>query len=96
MTSTDWKNLEQNLCSAVSHLERYDQLVSSGDRWEELELLAALSSAKVCIGQAQTNLLCPSAVDPIVTSRTKYQCLELLVRHGNNVLYFTVLQCNVM
>lgn len=95
MSSTNWQNLEQNLCSAISHLESYDRLVSSGDEWEELKVQAVLSSAKVCVGLAQTNLLCPSPVDPIVTSRTKHHCLELLVSYSNAIIH-TLYVCTCM
>lgn len=75
-----WQNLECTLTSIVSSLAEYDLKVSAG-KWEELELLAVLGSARVYVGLAQVYLMCPSPVDPIVTARTKYRCLEHLVRN---------------
>ena len=81
MTPSSWQDLEQTLCSVVSCLEGYDQTVSAG-KWEELDLLAVLGSARVSVGLCLVHLMCPSPVDPIVTARTKYQCLEHQVREG--------------
>lgn len=79
MEADAWVTLEHNLCLAVSNLESYDKKASEGATDSELELLWRLSSAKVCVGLSQAHLLCPSPVDPIVTSRTKYHCLQQLV-----------------
>ena len=80
--STDsWLSVERNLCSAISHLESYDRQLE-GRCSRELDLLAMLSRASVCVGVAQVHLLCPSPIDPIVTARTKHQCLQHLVSAG--------------
>jgi hypothetical protein len=54
----------------------------SAEKWEELDLLAVLGSARVFVGLGLVHLMCPSPVDPIVTARTKYRCLEHLVSKG--------------
>lgn len=79
MTAECWQSVEQNLSSAVTCLQRYDHSISEG-KWEELDMLTTLGKAKVCVGVAQAHLLCPSPIDPIVTARTRQQCLQLMVR----------------
>lgn len=74
-----WQSLEHSLCSGINTLDEYEQMAMDGKR-EELDLLAVLGRARVFVGLSQVYLLCPSPVDPIATARTKYQCLEHLVR----------------
>lgn len=81
MSPALWQSLEHSLCSGISHLDEYDRRVSDG-KGDELDLLAVLGRARVFVGLSQVYLLCPSPVDPIVTARTEYQCLERLVREG--------------
>jgi len=78
-TDTDsWQIVEQRLCSVVSILERFDQLISERE-WEELDLLTRLSVAKVHVGLCLSHLLRPSPVDPVIADRTTRRCLQLLV-----------------
>lgn len=83
MSNESWLSVENNLCLAVSDLEEYRRRCCD---WDEFDLLARLSRVRVCVGLSQALLLCPSPVDPIVVSRTKYQCLQQLVRHGQLTL----------
>ncbi len=73
MSREAWLDIKHSLCTAISNLERCDMEV------DELDLLALLSTAKVSVGLVQAHLLWPTPVDPIVTVRTKYQCLKNLV-----------------
>ena len=78
MSTESWLTVQRNLCSAISYLMSYDE-TSIGKCLEELDLLALHSHAQVCMGVAQVHLLCPSPIDPIVTARTRHQCLQYQV-----------------
>ena len=79
MCADAWLDLEQCLGLAISSLKRCGKEASSSD---ELVLLSLLNMAKIAVGLVQAHLLWPTPVDPIVTARTKYQCLKNLVSSG--------------
>lgn len=85
--STDsWSSMEGYLCSVLSELDRFDELSTRGDS-SELDLLLVLSSARLHIGLAQSCLLCPSPIDPIVAARTEHKCLQQQVRTALKISY---------
>ena len=77
-----WCAVEFNLVSALYQLNEFDMLILEGSLDNELELLCKLSLAKYHVGAVQSSLLCPSQVDPIVSVRTQYQCIQHQVNHS--------------
>ena len=73
MNTSAWLDVEHCLDSAISSIQRCDVKVG------ELDLLEMLSTAKVSVGLVQAHLMWPTPIDPIVTARTKHQCLKNLV-----------------
>lgn len=76
-----WHEVESNLVSTLDQFDEFDRLILEGSLDNELDLLCKLSTAKCHVGTAQSCLLCPSPVDPVVTVRTKHQCLQQQVSH---------------
>lgn len=75
ISSDSWSAIEHDLCSVISELRKFDEcIIQSSDL--ELELLARLSSAKLRMGLALSSLVCPTALNPIVVSRTKHQVIH--------------------
>lgn len=73
MSTAVWLDMEDFLCSALSSLKNCEA------ETDELDLLSLLSTTKMFVGLVQAYLMWPTPVDPIVTARTKYQCLKNLV-----------------
>ena len=80
-----WQTIEAHLVSALGQLDEFDRLFREGPTDNELELLCKLNTAKYNIGAVQSCLMCPSEVDPIVTARTKYLCIQYQVRCELNI-----------
>jgi hypothetical protein len=70
----------QEITTVQSSLEaEYDVLLRNRDQRHELELLCGVSQACVHVGVVLSQLLLPTAVDPVFMAHTQYECYQLLV-----------------
>ena len=79
VSKESWESVERHLNCVLSEFKSFDDLIMDNSS-SELDMLSRLSCARLCIGLAQSCLLCPSPIDPIVTTRTKYQCIHYQVK----------------
>ena len=74
----------QEMAAVRSSLEaECDAMLLNRDQRIELELLCGVSQTCVHVGVLLTQLLLPTAVDPVFMAHTEYNCYQLLVSGVN-------------